>query len=182
MTEGNDKVGILHSRSDKVIVGGLDEAIVLGQNIDNSSTSISNISLNYASKTRLNSLMKLTSTSKADIVRCQHKDLQVHQLAETIFYDGMNALKDDDWRTLDCFGHGGSFMECKVIGGDHSILSIDQLLQLLVSEVEVKSGWMIEVVVRSVLVLLVPINETNIVIRHGSWHLREALIEHVEGK
>lgn len=49
--ERNDQVGVFHSWPDEVVVSGFDEAIVLGENVDDSSSALCNISLNLRQKT-----------------------------------------------------------------------------------------------------------------------------------
>ena len=45
-TEGNNNIGVLHRRLDKIIIGWLDEAVVLGKHINDCATSVSDVSLN----------------------------------------------------------------------------------------------------------------------------------------
>ena len=49
--ERDNQVGVFHSWLDEVVVGGFDEAIVLGENIDDSASTLCNISLNLRQKT-----------------------------------------------------------------------------------------------------------------------------------
>ena len=49
--ERNDQVGVFHGWLDEVVVGGFDEAIVLGENVDDSTSALCNISLNLGQKT-----------------------------------------------------------------------------------------------------------------------------------
>jgi hypothetical protein len=44
--KGDDNVSVLHSGLDEVIVGWLNEAIVLGEHVDHSAATISDVSLN----------------------------------------------------------------------------------------------------------------------------------------
>lgn len=87
---------MLHGRLNEVIIGRFDEAIILGQHIDNSTTTICDISLN--------------SARKADIIWCEHEDFEVHLLAEPILNDGMNAFKDDDRSAFNCLSHIRTFV------------------------------------------------------------------------
>ena len=50
LAEGDNHIRVLHCRSDKVVIGRFDKPIVLGENIDNCSTTIRNVSFNYRSK------------------------------------------------------------------------------------------------------------------------------------
>jgi len=45
--EGHDDVSVFHGRLNEVIVGGLDEAVVLGEHVHHSPSTFSNVSRNY---------------------------------------------------------------------------------------------------------------------------------------
>ena len=46
LAEGDDEVGVLHSRLDEVVVCRLYKSVVLGQYVDHGATALSNVSLN----------------------------------------------------------------------------------------------------------------------------------------
>ena len=51
----------------------------------------------------------------------------------------MNALEDDNRRTLNRLRDLGALVEREVVRGDLSILPINQLAKLLISEVKIES-------------------------------------------
>ena len=46
LAEGNDEIGVLHGRLDKVIVSRLHKSIVLGQHVNYRASAVGNVSLN----------------------------------------------------------------------------------------------------------------------------------------
>ena len=48
-------------------------------------------------------------------------------------------------------------MQCKIIRRDLAVLSRDEFVQLFEGQIEVESAWVIEVVVGSIFVLVIPI-------------------------
>lgn len=78
---------MFHCWLDEVIVCWLDMLAVLQQHIHNCPTSLFDVALNAA--------------SKANVVRCEHKNFQIHDLSKPLFENCMNALKHNDWRCLD---------------------------------------------------------------------------------
>ena len=108
-------------------------------------------------------MTRLTSTGQADIVWCQNEDLEVHHIAESTLNDGMDALEDDNRGSLDSLCDIGSLVQGEVIRWDLTVLTRDELIDLLISEIKVKSIWMVEVVVCSILMFIISIvKEQNV--------------------
>ena len=181
-TERNDDVSILHGWPDEVVIRWFDEAIVLGQHVDNGATAISNIPLDYLKEQDGEQIgeEKLTSAGKTNIIRCEHENLEVHLFAETILNDGMNTFEDNDGSGTHGLRHIGAFVKRKVVSGNLTVFTIDQFGEFLVTEVEVEGRRVIKVVVCGVIVILVPSDsEYSLIIEKK--YLREALVEHIEG-
>ena len=67
----------------------------------------------------------------------------------------MDALKDNDWRSLDSRSDLGTLMQCKVISWDLTVLSRNELLKFLVRQVKIKRARVIKVVISSIFMLVV---------------------------
>ena len=134
---------MLHCRLDEIIIGGFDEAIVLLENIDDGTAALLNISLNSAGKT--------------DIIRCQNKNLQVHQVTELFLINGVNSFEHDDGSSIDSCSFGGTLVRSKIVDWDVNILTIDELVQFLIAKFEIESGGVIEVVIFCVFMILITI-------------------------
>jgi hypothetical protein len=91
--------------------------------------------------------MLLTPTRESNVVRSQNKDFQVHQLSKSLLVKAMDALEYYDWGCFNqqCFVE--SAMSVEIVGGDFSILVVEQSLEAVVSFVHVKGLGVIEVVV-----------------------------------
>ena len=68
----------------------------------------------------------------------------------------MNTLENDDGRSLDSLGDVCALVQGEVVCGDLGVFAGQQLLQLLVCQIEVEGVRVIEVVISSVLMLIVP--------------------------
>ena len=75
--------------------------------------------------------------------------------------NGVNALENDDRGCLDCGCDRGALVQSEVIRGDLAVLARNQLVELLVSKIEIEGRWMIEVVVCRIIVLIVAVKLMN---------------------
>ena len=67
----------------------------------------------------------------------------------------MDAFKNDDRRCFDCLRYIGSLVECEVISWDLNVLTLEQLLKLFESQVEIQGARVVEIVVGSIFVVLI---------------------------
>lgn len=111
--EGYDDISVFHSWPNKVIVGRLDKSVVLLQDIDDRASSFADISFN--------------SAAKSDIIRCEYKYFEIHEVAESLFDDCMDAFKDDNWCCINRHGHICTLMCNEVVCRYMTVLSIKKL-------------------------------------------------------
>lgn len=71
----------------------------------------------------------------------------------------MDSFKNDDGRRLDGLGDVCALVQGEVIGWDLAVLPRNQLVQLFKSQVEVEGRGVIKVVVGSIVVLVIPIQQ-----------------------
>jgi hypothetical protein len=83
---GNNDVDELHDWLDKLIIGCLDESIILGEYTLYRSSSFSNV--------------PLYSPLQSDIVISHHKHFQVHQLSEPLLIECHDSFEDKEWLAL----------------------------------------------------------------------------------
>lgn len=72
----------------------------------------------------------------------------------------MDPLENDDGCGLDSLRNVGALVQGEVVCGNLSIFAGQKLLQLLVSQVEVEGVWVIEVVVCSIFMLIIPLQQS----------------------
>ena len=139
--KGNNNVSKAHGWLDEIIIGGLDKPIVLLENVNNGAPSFFNVPID--------------TSREADIIGGQHKNLDVHQVAESFFQIGMDAFEENNGRRLHKLGNFGALVQRKVIRWNVHIFSANQSLQLFIRKVKIKGIWMIKVVICSIFVLII---------------------------
>ena len=107
--EGYNDISVFHSWPNKVIVGRLDKSVVLLQDIDDRASSFTDISFN--------------SAAKSDIIRCEYKYFEVHEVAKSLLDDSMNTFKDNNGRRINCNGHISTLVRYEVVCRYLTVLS-----------------------------------------------------------
>ena len=134
---------MLHRWLNEIVIGGLNKAIVLLEHINNIAATLSDISLDTAGKT--------------DVIRCQDKDLQVHQVTELLLINGVDAFEHDNGGGVDSRRYFGTLVSGEIVDGDVDIFSINEFIQFLIAKFEVKSIRVIEVVIFCVIMIRITI-------------------------
>ena len=73
----------------------------------------------------------------------------------------MNALENDDRGCLNSGSDRGALVQSEVIRGDLAVLARNQLIELLVSKIEIEGRWMVKIVVCRIIVLIVAVKLMN---------------------
>ena len=71
----------------------------------------------------------LTSASKADVVRGQNENFEIHELSEFSFVKSMDSLKNNDRRRFHNLLFRQALMSCKTICRNFSVFAIKKVIK-----------------------------------------------------
>ena len=137
----NNNVSKAHGGLNKIIVGRLHEPIVLLKHVNNGATAFFYVAVD--------------TSGEADVVRGEHKNLDVHHVAESFLQISVDAFEENNGGRFHKLGNFGAFVQRKVIRRNVHIFSTNQSLQLFICKVKIKGTGMIKVVICCIFVLIV---------------------------